>query len=109
MEELLSFEKLCFPRDLKSLASLCRFTYCRMYVGSCRQKPADLVIAQRGCGGQNIAQSWSTSALKVVTSFDLQAHAANYSKEDWDDEDIFVNHDKAQFLLVRGNPLQQHI
>jgi len=30
----------------------------------------------------------------------FQAHAANYSREEWEAEDIFVNHDQAQFLLV---------
>jgi hypothetical protein len=34
----------------------------------------------------------------------LQAHAANYSREEWEDEDIYVNHEEAQFLLVSGPP-----
>lgn len=30
----------------------------------------------------------------------FEAHAANYSRENWEQDDIFVNHDKAEFLLV---------
>ena len=33
----------------------------------------------------------------------MQAHASDYAREDWEDDDIFVNHDKSQFLLVRAH------
>jgi hypothetical protein len=42
----------------------------------------------------------------MMTAGLLQAHAANYSREEWEDEDIFVNHEEAQFLLVSGDGLQ---
>ena len=33
-----------------------------------------------------------------------QANAASYAREEWDDDDVFVNHEQAQFLLVSGGP-----